>query len=82
MTKKSCSWDFIIPGDTYSGRFNYSKLVSEREVRADLRRYYGVSRLPKGTDVYVLGPQAREIIRKNMKEMADTYHKAGQIADF
>jgi hypothetical protein len=82
MVTKSNSWDFYIPGDGYSGRYNYSTPVTERTVREDLRRSLGVNRLPVGTDVYVLGPQARQIISENMKQTSRAYAQAGQIADF
>ena len=80
--QKSYSWDFLIPGQCYPGRYEYTRQVSESIVRADLRRSLGVSRLPNGTDVYVLSREARAIISENYKKTAAEYSKAGQIADF
>ena len=50
-TVKSDHWKLFYPGEFYAGDLSYDKPVNEKEVRADVRKCYGINRLPAGTYV-------------------------------
>lgn len=48
----STVWYVKLPGETYANSWEFECRVSEREVRAYVRDYLGLKRLPSGTQVW------------------------------
>lgn len=49
---KRLRWWCRFPGEVYANNFDFSRPVTEAEARDDMRRWLGVDRLPRGTEVW------------------------------
>lgn len=49
---KSYRWWAKFPQAVYSNNFDFTKPVTEKEARAEIRSWLGGKRIPRGTEIY------------------------------
>ncbi len=53
MSGKSCRWWVHYPGEVYANNMDFYHPVSEETAKQEARDWLGVTRLPKGTEVWI-----------------------------